>query len=73
MLFLQDVEITVDDLKDLYENLITETDDLGRVIAEMFMQLPDPEVSFCGVYQSRHCAIKQSLNSELLVQASKPS
>jgi len=36
----------LDDLKDLYENLITETDDDGRVIADMFMQLPDKKVRF---------------------------
>lgn len=38
---LQDAEITIDDLKDLFENLVTETDDADRVIAEMFMLLPD--------------------------------
>ena len=43
--FTQEIEISLDDLKDLYENLITESDDDGRVIAEMFMQLPDKVVS----------------------------
>lgn len=30
-------------MKDVYENVVTETDDEGRVIAELFMKLPDRE------------------------------
>ena len=29
-------------MREIYETIITETDDEGRVIAELFMKLPDP-------------------------------
>ncbi|CAK8698479.1 unnamed protein product [Clavelina lepadiformis] len=40
-LCIYDFEVTMEDLKELYENLVTETDEAGRVIADLFMQLPD--------------------------------
>uniref|UniRef100_H2ZED6 Polybromo 1 n=1 Tax=Ciona savignyi TaxID=51511 RepID=H2ZED6_CIOSA len=37
----KDLDISQEELKALYEAIVTETDEDGRVIAEMFMQLPD--------------------------------
>jgi len=44
---VQDLEavVSIEDMKEIYEHLVTETDEKGRVIADMFLQLPDQSVS----------------------------
>ncbi|XP_078487120.1 protein polybromo-1 isoform X1 [Ciona intestinalis] len=37
----EEIDITQEEMKSLYEATVSETDDEGRLIAEMFMQLPD--------------------------------
>ena len=43
--YTQMVELTTTEMKLIYKALVTETDEDGRVIADLFMTLPDQSVS----------------------------
>lgn len=45
---MQMAELTSNEMKAIFRALVTETDDTGRVIAELFMTLPDQSVSLNG-------------------------
>ena len=48
------VELTTTEMKLIYKALVTETDEDGRVIADLFMTLPDQSVSIPTSVSFKH-------------------